>query len=73
MFLKGNKINLENQFKLLGSILCNSRRPQKEIKSKIEQGKFILKNKLLISNNLDLRTWTRLTKTYVGMEYIINQ
>lgn len=43
MFLKGNKINLENQFKLLGSILSNGRRPQKEIRSKIEQGNFFLK------------------------------
>lgn len=29
MFVKGNKINLENQFKLLESILNNGRRPQK--------------------------------------------
>jgi len=66
-------MNLGNQFKLLGSIISNARRPQKEIKSKIEQGKFLHKSKLLTSNNLDLRIWTRLTKTYVGMEYIINQ
>lgn len=56
MFLKGNKVNIKNQFKLLVSILSNGRKPQKELKSKIEQGKCLLKSKLPTSNNLDLRT-----------------
>jgi len=65
--LKGNRIEQLNQFKYLGSIISNDGRSKKEIKSRIEQAKkaFLLKNKLLTSKNVDLRTRKRLIKTYV--------
>jgi hypothetical protein len=51
----------------LGSIIGNEGRSKKEIKSRIGQAKkaFLLKNKLLTSKNVHLRTRKCLIKIYV--------
>jgi hypothetical protein len=65
--LKGKIMEQINQFKYLGSIIDNEGRSKKEIKSRIGQAKkaFLLKSKLLTSNNVDQRTRKHLIKTYV--------
>jgi len=65
--LKGNRIELVNKFKYLGSIISYDGKLKKEIKSRIGQAKkaFLLKSILLTSKNVDLRSRKRLIKTYI--------